>query len=230
MQLTTITARYLRRKQPQQFEPAEAELSATFTAVEGSVISMADASKFYDKALGEVKAAVQAKMGGKPAEVSVEGMTANVKVEVPPATTVRVKPAEAPAPAAEAPKNKGGRPRKDAVKPVEAKPAAKDDDGFEDAPAAPAKVAAPVVDDGFDDPAEAATAATPGDDEFAENEPKPMSPIELQTQLSALVTTKKVAGSDVKAILLKYGAARSADTKEGDRAAILAEVKALIKK
>jgi len=239
MQLTSITARYLRRKQPQQFEPAEAEVSVTFVATEGHIIPMDQAQAYYDKALGSVQAVVMAKMGGKPVEpVAVEGLKA-VKVEAKVETVNKTvggtapgsdKPVAAPA---EAPKNKGGRPRKDAVapaKPAEAKPAT-DEFGDPIAPAkpaaAPAKPAAAA--DEFDDPVEAAVEATPGDEEFAENEVKPISPIELQQMLSGWVTGKKVAGSDVKAILQKYGATRSSDVAEGDRAAVVAEVKALIK-
>ena len=237
MNLTSITARYLRRKQPQQFEPAEAELIATFTAPEGSNISIEQASAFYDKALGDVQAMVMSKMSGKPATGAAPVVTGSVlKVEAPAQkTTTPVKPAEtkpapaAAAPAAEAPKNKGGRPRKDAVKPAEAK-VEKDEFGDPIVPAKTEAAAAPADGtDEFGDPVSAA-AATPDDDEFAENEVKPMSPTELQQIFTGLVMEKKVAGSDIKTIMLKYGAARTADTQEKDRAKILAEVKALIKK
>lgn len=233
MNLTSITVRYLRRKQPVQFEPAEAELSATFTAPEGSTVTLEQASALYDKALGDVKLAVQAKMNGQaPAAAPVaeiKGSVLKTTTPVKPAPVAAEAPAETP-PAA--PKKGPGRPAKSTLAPPPAaapKPAAAPPAGgseFDDEPAA----AAPATGGGeFDDDAQAAAAATPEDDEFAENEVKPMSAMELQQTLSGLVTGKKVAGSDVKAILAKYNVTRSADTQEADRAKILAEVKALIK-
>lgn len=228
MQLTTLTARYLRRKQPQQFEPAEAEISATFVAPEGTTIGINDVQKFYDAALGGVKNAVMAKLGGAPAEpVIVEGLK-TVAAEGK-ATPVADKPAaaktaaaapKAAAPVVEAAADKPkprGRPPK--ATPAATKPAT---DDFGD----PVAADAAEVDE-FGDAALPA-GEEPGDDEFAENEVKPMTTKELQEQISALVQSKQTDGNSVRAILLEFGAQRSADTKEADRAPILAKIKAAI--
>lgn len=227
MQVSDITVEFMRRVQLREYEPAEARVTLKASLVDGE-----DHNDALMSLMADAKSAAIATLKGKAGETT---QTVKAPVAAAPVqkTTTPVKPAEAKtaaaAPAAEAPKNKGGRPRKDAVKPAEAK-VEKDEFGDPIVPAKAAAVAAPAdgVDE-FGDPVSAA-AATPDDDEFAENEVKPMSPIELQQIFSGLVMEKKVAGSDIKAIMLKYGAARTADTQEKDRAAILAEVKALIKK
>lgn len=82
--------------------------------------------------------------------------------------------------------------------------------------------------------AEPATNSAAEEDEFADVAPKadekPMSADELQKWISGHIQSKKIAVAKVKEILLKYGAARTADTKEEDRTKIKADVEAALSK
>lgn len=200
MPVYEIAVRFMRRAQVKEYEPAEAEVS--FKANIGD---------------GEDHLAIA---NGLMADAKAVAIESGLKAGKATATTES-------APAAEAPKNKGGRPPKQTLtppaetKPAETKAAATDDFG-DPAPAKTETKAAPA-------PAPAPAAA---DDEFAafdkKDEPIP-SVKELQDWITAQMQAKKIEVVKVREILAKYGAARTADTKEGDRLAIKADVIAALK-
>jgi len=232
MQIYDVSVRFSRKIQVVNFEPAEAEVSLKAQLTEGE-----DYKAAITGLMADARAGVTAGLKSKAAGVTAENVT-TIAGPVPAAeapaqkTTTPVKPTQTatePAPAAEAPKRQRGRPAGSTAKKTDAAaPAAGADFDPDATPVAPAKTTAPAAtDDDFGDEALPAE-AEPADDEFAENEVKPMSTKELQEQLSAFVNGKQIDGPSVKAVLKKYGADRSADTKEGDRAKILAEVTALV--
>ena len=63
--------------------------------------------------------------------------------------------------------------------------------------------------------------------EDAADEPE-MTGKELQTWITDLITNKKIAVTQAKEILAKYGAAGSLQVKDGDRRKVVADIKALI--
>lgn len=111
-----------------------------------------------------------------------------------------------------------GRPKKE-----ELVPAAKAADKPAAAPKAAAAAPAPA-------PAEA-----PETNEFGEpiggdtaaDEPE-LTGKELQTWITDLITNKKIAVTQAKEILAKYGAAGSLQVKDGDRRKVVADIKALM--
>lgn len=212
-----ITARYMRRRCPVQYEHIEAEVEL------GGVVADADGSVEGATAvlLNIAQSSVHAALTGKPVQVDtivstgkngVTEKTETVKAEQPVAT--------------EAPKNKPGRPKKEESKPA---PAAAAPDagafpGTEPAPAAPTEPAPAEVD-------EFAGVAP------AEPEAKVLTPQELQQWLASMVTGKdnKITVIDVKAEIAKYDhidgkggkAVKTDDTKPEDRAKIKAGIQEL---
>lgn len=200
MPVYEVAVRFMRRAQVKEYEPAEAEVSFKANLEEG-----------------EDHLAVA---NGLMADAKSVAIESGLKAGKATATSTSTEAA----PAAEAPKNKGGRPPKQTLTPpaektTAAAPAAKDE--FDSPPAKPAetKPAAPAADDEFAafDSAPAAPAA-------------PMTVKELQDWITAQMQAKKIEVVKVREILSKYGAARTADTKEGDRLAIKADVEAALKK
>lgn len=212
MQVYDISVTFTRRVQVVNFEPAEATVSLKAQLKEGE-----DHNGLVEKLIEDAKGGVRLALKGK----SAAGQTTAVTTK----TEAVDAPDEAPAPAPA----RRGRPVGSTKKTEPA--AAPEASDFEDAPpkAAAPKPAAPkaapppppVEDDEFG-PEEAAS-----EDDFSEAE-KAMTTKELQEQLSALVNSKAIDASSVKAVLQKYGATRSAETKDGDRAKILDEVRTLI--
>lgn len=189
MEVYEISARFMRRIQAKEYEPAEAEVQFKANLAEGE-----DYTALAAELMANAKSTV-IESGLKSGKATAE-------------TT------------AEAPKNKGGRPPKETLVP----PAPKTEAAKPAATPKPEPTPAPV----------AAPAAEP--DEFGEfdtpaAEPeKPMAAKELQEWITAHLQTKKIDTSTVKAILGKYGAARTMDTKEEDRLKIKADVEAALKK
>ena len=108
------------------------------------------------------------------------------------------------------------------TKPIETKPAETKPAETKPAPAAepaPAPAAEPAAEP--DEFGEFETAAEPA---------KPMTGKELQEWITAHLQAKKIDTASVKAILAKYGAARTMDTKDEDRPKIKAEIEAALKK
>lgn len=202
MPVYEVAVRFMRRAQVKEYEPAEAEVSFKANLEEG-----------------EDHLAVA---NGLMADAKSVAIESGLKAGKATATSTEAAPAAATS--TEAPKNKGGRPPKQTLTPpaektTAAAPAAKDE--FDSPPAKPAetKPAAPAADDEFAafDSAPAASAA-------------PMTVKELQDWITAQMQAKKIEVVKVREILAKYGAARTADTKETDRAAIKADVEAALKK
>jgi hypothetical protein len=184
MEVYEISARFMRRIQAKEYEPAEAEVTLKANLADGEDY-MAAATTLMTAAKSTV-----IESGLKSGKTTAE------------ATVV-----------SEAAKNVGGRPKKQELTP----PAPKDEP----------KAAAPK-----EEP-KAAPAAEP--DEFGEFETaaepeKPMTGKELQEWITAHLQAKRIETSVVKAILAKYGAARTMDTKDEDRPKIKAEIEALLKK
>ena len=207
MQVYDISVSFSRTIQVREYEPSKAEVFLKAQLVEGE-----NSSEALAKLFAEAKASVRAVLNKTAAGATTESTA--ISVSAPVEATSAVASTAAPA--------KRGRPA-GSTKKAEA-PAATASE-FSDEPAAPAapapaaaKAPAKVEADEFSE-AE--------DDEFSEAE-KAMTTKDLQEQLSALVNSKAIDAMSVKAILQKYGAARSAETKDGDRAKILDEVKAAI--
>lgn len=124
--------------------------------------------------------------------------------------------AETTATAAAEPKQ--GRPKKEELTPAAPKA---------DKPAAPkadkpAAAPAPAA-----EPAETNEFGEPIGGEDAADEPEKTGK-ELQTWITELITNKKIAVTQAKEILAKYGAAGSLQVKDGDRRKVVADIKALI--
>ena len=182
MEVYEISARFMRRIQAKEYEPAEAEVQFKANLAEGE-----DYTALAAELMANAKATV-IESGLKTGKAT----------------------AEAAAPAA-APANKGGRPPKQTLTPPAeaAKPAA-----VEPKPEpTPAPVAAPAAEPDEFGEFESAPAA-------AAEPAKPMSGKELQEWITAHLQAKRIDTTSVKAILAKYGAARTMDTKEEDRAKI----------
>lgn len=183
MEVYEISARFMRRIQAKEYEPAEAEVTLKANMADGEDY-MAAATTLMTAAKSTV-----IESGLKSGKTTAE------------ATVV-----------SEAAKNVGGRPKKQELTP----PAPKDEP----------KAAAPK-----EEP-KAAPAAEP--DEFGEFETaaepeKPMTGKELQEWITAHLQAKKIDTASVKAILAKYGAARTMDTKDEDRPKIKAEIEKALK-
>ena len=187
MEVYEINARFMRRIQAKEYEPAEAEVTFKANLAEGE-----DYMALAGELMANAKSTV-IESGLKSGKATAEVATADA-----------------------APKNVGGRPKKQTLTP----------------PAETAKAEAPKP-----EPTPAPVAAPAAEpDEFGEfdspaAEPeKPMAAKELQEWITAHLQAKRIDTTSVKAILGKYGAARTMDTKEGDRVNIKAEIEAALKK
>jgi hypothetical protein len=199
MQVYDISVTFSRKIQVVNFEPAEATVSLKAQLKEGE-----DHNGLVAKLISDAKAGVRLALTGKISGETAESVTT---IDSPAAVEIPVV------------EKRRGRPA-GSTKKVD--PPVSEVSEFEDEapkPAASVKpVTAPAQDDEF---------SATEEDEFSDAE-KAMTTKELQEQLSALVNSKAIDSGSVKAVLQKYGATRSAETKEGDRAKVLDEVRAII--
>jgi len=189
MEVYEISARFMRRIQAKEYEPAEAEVTLKANLADGEDY-MAAATTLMTSAKTTV-----IESGLKSGKTTAE------------ATVV-----------SEAAKNVGGRPKKETLTPPAAKTEAAKPADPKPEPT-PAPVAAPAAEP--DEFGEFETAAEPE---------KPMTGKELQEWITAHLQAKKIDTASVKAILAKYGAARTMDTKDEDRPKIKADIEAALKK
>lgn len=184
-----VNVRFMRRAQMKEYEPAEAEVTLKATVDDGEDYKAVASDLMTTAKTTAIESGLKS---GKTAESATA------------------------APAAEAPKNVGGRPKKqELTPPAETKPAAAAAPKEEPKAAAPAPAAEPDEFGEFDTPA-------------AEPE-KPMTGKELQEWITSKLAAKVIDTSTVKAIVGKY-APRTLDTKEEDRPKIKAEIEAACKK
>lgn len=210
--ISNVTVRFLRRIQPAQFEPAEAEVTLTASSPEGGTISQEQTDGLILQAKMTVNSALGiANKGSKAAEPAkvAEAKPADAKK---PAATTEQKPAET--------KKGPGRPPGTTKKVEPAKPAAEAPAGETD------EFGQPIAAEG-----EAPAAAEDATDEFGEAAaPAKLVTIgELQGEVTALIKAKRITVDAVKEVYGEYGQARSADLTPEQYAPALAKILAKAK-
>jgi hypothetical protein len=224
MEVYEVSARFMRRIQAKEYEPAEAEVSLKAQLAEGE-----DSKAAINTLMAQAKEGVKAVLSKSTKGTDEETTTETAK------GSGRGGP---------------GKPRKQVLTPKEApaKEEPEDDDlmGGEDEEEAPKKAAkapakaapakkAPKKEEPEEEPEDeeedefAEGEGDPEEDESDEDEEKAMTWKELQDWITQYIP-KKISPTDVRKILGKYGASRTADTKEEDRPKIKRDVEKFIAK
>lgn len=201
MNVYEISVRFMRRAQVKEYEPMEAEATLKASLSEGEDHNAVAINLMRDARNTVIEAGL--KSGAAKAETTATTAAASDKPQGRPKKEELVPAAKAADKPAAAPKA--------ADKPAATKPAA----------AKPAAAPAPA-----DEP-ETNEFGEPIGGEDAADEPE-MTGKELQTWITDLITNKKIAVTQAKEILAKYGAAGSLQVKDGDRRKVVADIKALI--
>ncbi len=186
MKVSSVTARFLRRVQVQNFEPAEAELSITLGTVEGETqVDAKDAQPLMELALKQAKTAVL--------KTLIDGIKESAAPQVRPTTAPVAAPATPPADPAPA---AGTKPKETKAKDAKPKEPAATTADIPDgtAPATPAPAPKPAAN--ADIPAvEAKTVDAPT---------KTMTPTELSAWIAENIKAKKLTTADMRDLMTEY--------------------------